>query len=237
LNVPIAQFLGQEPVRSVIFGMKGASQMPRYVVAAVLLSAGMVAMPGSALAVTPVGASAPTATQCTVASYAATRGITSFHRAGHLSYWHRITIPSQHKPTTARWSVQARSVVTAKYGAAGGATGKAAWLRKAVAKRAATTVAAFGQHTPTRARSGGVFTIHNHSGAPKHDIEFNGVTRFHGRYATTRCTGADSHGIGHVERRHGSWVTFGISALGVVQCGVGGTQGLVAKAALKHCKN
>jgi hypothetical protein len=218
--------------------MKGTSQMPRYTVAATaLLCAGMVVIPGSALAVTPGGASARAATQCSVASYTPTHSLMSFHRAGHLDYWHRITIPSQHTPTTAKWNVPSRSVVTAKYAAAGGATGKATWLRKAVAKRAATTVARFGRHTPTRARSGGVFTIHNHTGAPKHDIEFNGVIRFHGRYATTRCTGADSHGIGHIERRHGSWVTFGINDLGVVQCGAGGFVGLVGKAALKHCKS
>jgi hypothetical protein len=212
--------------------------MPRYAaVATALLSAGMVVVPGSALAMTPAGAAAPEATQCTVASYTPTHGITSFHHAGDLSYWHRITIPSQHKPTTARWSVRSKSVVTARYAAAGGATGKASWLWRAATDRAGQTVARFGHHTPLRVGSGGLFTVHNHSGHPKHDIEFNGETRYHGSYATTRCAGADSRGIGHIERRHGSWVTFGIKGSGLVQCGAGGDQFPAEKAALKHCKN
>jgi hypothetical protein len=127
-------------------------------------------------------------------------------------------------------------VVTARYEAAGGATGKASWLRKAIAHRAATLIGRFGHHTPLRVGSGGVFSVNNHSGHPRHFMEFNGVTRYHGRYATTRCTGADSHGNGHVERRHGPWVTFErIEAKGMVECGAGGMP-LVEKAALKHCK-
>jgi hypothetical protein len=158
-------------------------------------------------------------------------------RCPSLSYVHRITIPSQPKPTKVRWSVRSRSVVTAKYSAAGGATGKASWLRKAVAHRGETTVAPFGHHTPLRFRSG-LFSVNNHTGHPKHDIEFNGVIRFHGKYATTRCAGADSHGTGHVQRRHGSWVTFEqAEAEGLLQCGAGGDIGVVGKAGLKHCKS
>jgi hypothetical protein len=206
-------------------------------VAAALISVGILASSGSALAVTPAGASAPAATRCSVASYAATQGITSFHRAGHLTYWHRITIPSQHKPTTASWSVPARSVVTARYDAAGGATGKASWLWRAAAHRARQPVAHGGQHTPPTVNSGGVFSVNNHTGHPRHLIEFDGVTRFHGRYATTRCAGVDSHGIGHVERRHGSWVTFDqAEAKGMVECGKGGAILPAMKAALRHCK-
>jgi hypothetical protein len=211
--------------------------MPRYtVVATALLSAGMVVMPGSALAVTPAGASAPAATQCTVASYTPTRGITSFHRAPRLAYWHRITIASQPKPTTVSWSVRSRSVVTARYDAAGGATGKASWLHKAAAHRAASLLAGFGHHSPLRVGSGSPLNVTNQTGHPEHWMEFNGVTRYHGRYATTRCAGADSQGNGHVERRHGSWVTFGPKATGLVECGAGGQLPLVGKAALKHCK-
>jgi hypothetical protein len=178
----------------------------------------------------------PAASQCTVTSYKPVRHLSDLPAAPRITFYRRLTVAPHTASRTITWSAPATAAVIAHATTAGGARTTQPWIWPAVARHYGQRVGLGGQRTARTQSSNGTFRVINHSARARHDIEYNSVTRFHGRYAATRCADVNTHGIGRVERGHGSWVTFSRDAgTGVVQCGAGDGGAPVIKAALTHC--
>jgi hypothetical protein len=189
---------------------------------------------GHAVAVGKVGT---TAAKCSSATYQAERRIPVFRQGPHLIFTRHLNVGPHTVKKDVTWSVGATATLTAHVSKSGGARGRSGWIWRRVASHFAQRVASGGEHTPLTATSGGTFAVRNHTSRAKHDIEFNGMTRFFGRYFTTRCADPNTQGVGHVVRRNGTWATFSkVDDVGIVQCGAGSGGSATAKAALKHCK-
>jgi hypothetical protein len=207
----------------------------RHRIVCVLLGAGVLAtsLTGPAHAATQAGSSGA---RCSAATYVPVHSLPTLHRGPRVTFFRQLTVAAHSTRRNITWSAPSSAPVIAGARTSSGAHVTADWIWRDVARRYSEPVASSGHRTPRTETSNGPQQARNTTGRARHYIEFDGFTRFHGWFAVTNCAGVNQHGIGHLARSHGTWVTFSkVEQTGLALCGAGSGNNAIAKAALAHC--